>query len=261
MNYSNSLLNAYRAYKKDAECGLLMQALYIDKSIPFGDSDVVNAGIWFEYKATGQKLLNGDTPEPVLLKSNAEAAITKHLTGQLNNFNELYQDISILESGKELLVELNKRKFKGILDVLAESDDKGVHIRDIKTSGLLDNKREEGGWEMLEGEGAWIPEKKHINQAKMYIWLWFQLTGEIVPFVFDVFSNKNPNDFKVIQVNMDEDTLIYYEGKLLELCDELDADLKKGLEAKPHYKKCKACPLLEDCDKAVFIPESEMYYL
>lgn len=261
MNYSNSLLNAYRAYLKDQECGLLLKARYIDKTIEFVTSDVQQAGLWFEFMATGEKLRDGGEPEPVKTKSGALAAISKHLTGQLENFKEVYKDITIVDTGHEVVYDKDGRTFKGIYDVLAENGVLGTHIRDIKASGLINDKRMEGGWVALEGDGPWIPVKKHIHQAKMYIWLWFNVTGEIAAFVFDVFSNVNPTEFKTIEIHMDEDTLNYYEKELLELCDSLDQELEEGLLPKAHYKRCGDCPLSEECEFRMNLPPIESYYL
>lgn len=264
VNYSNTILNAYRSYQQKKGCGKQIMEIYINKTVNFKTSDEQQAGQWFEYITTGATLRNGVVPEPIILTKGGLAAISKHLEGQKVNFENIYSDIKIDSISKELIYEEGVRKFKAILDVLAYfNNETSEHIRDIKTSGLLDNKWEDSGWEMLNGEGSYIPKKKHIYQAKFYIWIWFKLTGNIVDFYFDVFSNKNSNDCKTIKIKMDSDTLEYFETELMQLISELETDLKKGLKAYPDMKRCSKCPekLNKICEFKVNKPQLEEYYL
>lgn len=256
MNISNSTLNAYRDYKYGKACGLQVQAIYIDKTVKFERTDEQKAGMWFEYKATGATNLDGTVPEEITTKTGKTPAIIEHLTGQLENFKNIYANVEIENKGYLIKHELNNRKFIAILDVQGKMNEQ-IIIRDIKTTGLLDNKWEPSGWQDLMGNDSFIPRKKHLNQAQFYIWLFYQVTGEIVPFYFDVFSNKNPYDCKIFKIEMDESTLGYYEVNLIKTIENLELDLKKGLEAKPDVDRCRKCPLNSNCTFKTNLPEIE----
>ena len=259
MNVSNTLLNAYRDYKKMNACGKEITEVYVNKSTIFETSETQQAGQWFEYKATGEALRDGIIPEPVKTKSGLAAAITKHLTGQYDNFKRIYKNLEITHTGEVLEYEENGINYKGILDVVAESEEIGRHIRDIKTTGLIDNIWEATGWGMLMGD-EYKPKKKHLNQAIIYTCLWYKLTGEIIPFYFDVFSNKNPNDCKIVKIVIDEHEIDIHWGDIVKLSTELSEELKKGLTPRPDMKRCRKCPVIE-CEHRTDLPEIETVYL
>jgi len=257
MNISNSLIKAYLDYKKETLCGKLFSAKYIEKIIPYEESKDQQAGKWFEFQATGALPLNGKEPQEVRT-SKGSAAITKHLEGQLANFRTIYADINIQETNFKVETTIDNQRYLAYLDVICEN-----MIRDIKTTGHINNFKDHYGWIQLTGDdnAYWIPEKSHLYQAKFYIWIVFKTTGIVMPFFFDVFSNKNSDDCKTIQVNMDEDSINYFEEWLFETVSELKADIEKGFQCYANYKNCTVCPLFMHCDEKSTKPEIEQYFV
>lgn len=260
-NITTSILTAYKEYLNRKACGIQVQKIYIEKTVSFEESEEVRAGKWFEFMVLGTKNRDGSEPSPVFTASKGvPAAITKHLTGQIENYNNIYSSITKIETSKILEVEYNGYKFKGILDVLAKNTEYGIHIRDIKCTGFLNNKYDSFGWDCFLGNGTFLPEKKHINQAKFYTWLWFELTGEIAVFVFDVFSNNNPNECSIKKISFSKEAIYSFKDNYIMLTEKLDNELQVGLKAVPEMNRCKKCPVL-DCEHKTLLPEVEEYFV
>ena len=263
MNVSNTLLVGFKEYLKQKTCGKFLQAMYVDKTIKIRDedqSDEIKAGKYFEFLVIKTKNRDGSEPAPILTATGKVAAITNHVKGQVDNFKAIYSQFKILETSKVLEVEIDGIKYKGILDVLVEMS-KIPAIRDIKVSGMIANKWEVGGWECLTGNGFAIPEKKHLDQAKMYAWLWYELTGEIVDFYFDIFSNTNPDDCKTIKIRFTEEAILGFREDTIGLAKMLVEELKTGLKAIPELQRCNKCPLSGDCKDRTYTPEIEEYFI
>jgi len=260
-NITQSILTAYKEYLNQKACGIQVQKIYIEKTAKFEDSEETLAGKWFEFMAIGTKNRDGSEPLPVVTAAKGvPAAITKHLTGQLINFKNIYSDVEILEKSYVVTLEVDGYKFKGIFDVLAKNKQYGTHIRDIKCSGHIDNKYDSFGWDCLLGNGAFLPEKKHINQAKFYAWLWYEMTGENPIFVFDIFSNKNPDSCATKELKFSDEAIESYRSEYVKLTQKLDEELKTGLKPLPEMNRCCKCPIL-NCEFKTNKPDVEQYFI
>lgn len=251
-NISNSLLSGYTDYKNEEMCGLYFKAIYIDKSHKFPSSAAMRLGQYFEYICTGEVLRDGTIPQALYTKAKEPTMTADYVRAQLQkkNFNRLYK-YKKYNSGKILEFVIDGQNYKGVLDVdELDQDGKTKAIRDLKYTGVIDNKWENFGW-------VDIRQKKHPNQAKMYIWLWWKLTGNIVPFYFDVFSSKNAWQFKIFKIIMDKTSLIEFETWLIQTVDLLKFDLKVGMIAYPDLEPCRDCPLRNGCSFFTDLPKVE----
>ena len=171
---SYSLIRSYKQYKKGELCGVLLYNALIEKSCEMPiNKEAVNAGKWFEKQATGY----GEDIEPVRIKSGELNAMYRALNGQLKNFDNFRLKWERPDTCFGVILEYdhNGIQTKAIIDVLSSE-----YIRDIKTSGDIDG-RGDFGW------GGDIRFKPQIDQAKMYIWIVWKMTGNILPFYFDIY--------------------------------------------------------------------------
>lgn len=265
-NISNTLVNAYTAYKKQEECGLRVQKVYIEKVVKGTAGDAAKGGLWFEWQALFDHLPDEDKqnePEQILTpKTGKPAAAMKHITAQLDNFKNIYEDIEIQEVQKVLETTIDGIKYKGIIDVLADKKEEGIHIRDVKLTGFLKNKWEEYGWESMQGNGGAIPEKKGLKQAKFYIWLWFHLTGELVPMYFDVFASNNSQDCKTIRVYVTEEGIEEIGNDIQNSALGIREEMKSGgLQPIPDMNRCNKCEFNPWCEHKTNKPRVEHVFI
>lgn len=237
-NISYSLLSKFNDHKDGALCGYRFEQVNLRKQFEEPQSDLAAAGQWFEFKVTGALPRDGKEPEPQTTKTGKLTALYEHLSSQAAiNFPLVYQGVKITEKGKELIVEDHGFRMKMILDVIAEE---GLiqQVRDIKTTGNFNEWQ--GGWAHTVKHPFWS--NPHILQAKMYIWAWWKLYGEIPDFYFDVFANNNPENFEVFQVIITEESLKIFEEELWMISTELKGKAQvEGFEPLPEFKRCREC--------------------
>jgi len=265
-NISNTLINAYTAYKKNEECGLRVQKVYIEKVVNSGSGAAMKGGLWFEWQALFDHLTDEDKlkePEQILTpKTGKPAAAMKNITAQLDNFKNIYQEIEIHEVQKVLETTIDGIKYKGIIDVLAETKEEGIHIRDVKLTGHLNNKWEEYGWEAMQGNGGAIPEKKGLKQSKFYVWLWFHLTGELVPMYFDVFASNNSDDCKTIRVYITEEGIEEIGSDIQNSALSIREEMKNGgLKPIADMNRCNKCEFNHWCEHKTNKPRVEHVFI
>lgn len=288
MNISQSLIKAFEEYAFGESCGKQFQALYIDKSVSFEPSEAMLMGIWFEYLITGEKMRDGTTPLPDLYKgadiefwktvvipeikkgvslseligSESKKLKSKYLylyyQAIMARKSFLYYGFSEIQSGVVWEYETSRgTKTKGILDVLAIRNKKKA-IVDIKSTGMINNKWEEFGWDT----DTLHHKQKLMLQAIHYKWMGIQLFNEDIPFYFFVHGNTNVIDRKIIRVDVSKGTMDRYAG--LENDDQLskvdfiqemvDYNIGIGFESRPDVNRCSKCPLKDDCKDFIDIP-------
>jgi hypothetical protein len=201
MKISQSFVKEYSKYKQKKSCGLQVKAKYID-GIKFPSSDVMQVGNYFEFMATGCLPRTGEIPAPEMVykgtakeklstdyeRANASAEFFKVVSKELN--------IEILETGK--IISIDNRT--GILDIVAKFNNR-ICVIDLKYSGLLEDKWSEFGWETES-----LPYKDNLMvQAVHYTILLSEVCEvdyEDIDFYFFVFNSKDPEDAKIIKVNI-----------------------------------------------------------
>ncbi len=236
MKITNSILQAYREYKQEVLCGELFDKVYLKREVFLETTDAQNAGHWFEYEITGALPAYGDgsSPEPKLTKKGELTAIYKHLENHINTEKNVLKDVKDPAYGVKIEHQDNGFSFNGTLDVYAVDQ-----IRDIKTTGHITNKWDDYGWVNIET-------KKHVDQAKFYLWLVYKMTGKVYRFFFDVYSNKD-NKCKIIEVKVIKKTLEDFEENIIKEAKAIKAESEIGFQLYPDAVKCSNCLLSESC--------------
>lgn len=249
LKISQSMMKSYQDYKNKKECGLLFEAKYIKKNIETPPSPSMKEGIYFEYLATGALPRNGIVPQPEKDSKGNITAAYKRIEESAKFFKEIikHYKIKIIKIG----YSLENEYMKGIIDIFAEWDGMKIFI-DTKYSGLLDDKWNELGWETES-----LPMKdKLMIQGVHYKILGKDCLGEDnIPFLYFVFSSKDPRDMKIIFQNVDPDKIAKHKEDVLRVREEILGWIKKGFTAYPEYRRCRECPLFETCPEKQAIPE------
>jgi hypothetical protein len=216
-------------------------------------------GNYFEFMATGCLPRSGEVPSPEMVyKGTAkERLATDYERANLSAefFKKVIAEhkIKILETGKTI----TKDNRTGILDIVAQFNNR-LCVIDLKYSGLLEDKWSEFGWETES-----LPYKDNLMiQAVHYTILLAEvceLDYSDIDFYFFIFNSKDPEDAKILKINIDSDV---YESHL-EAIDKVYKEVvlnKHNFKPYPSLKLCKSCPLT-DCEYKLTIPAiEEVYY-
>lgn len=264
MNFllTQSLLKDFADYKQGLQCGLQIEAKYF-KGVQFESSAVQKLGQYFEYIATGALPKNGQVPVAERGKNGEnKGKLTKGyqvMADHVDNFSRTMQryGFKLLRRGVRVVFD----KYEGTWDIEAESIGEikmqGIHIKkgdkiiiDLKSTGLIDNKWDEMGWNI----NSLSEKEKLMVQALHYSWLGRKKYGIDYHFIFNVYSNTNSKDCKLIYVQIDPDRFEQHERTLEVAYNMILAEREKGFEAVPSMKECSKCPLNETCDFAIDVP-------
>ena len=259
---SQSLCKALYKYKMGAECGILIEESYINKTnLP--SSEAQELGNYFEYKATGQLPRDGHTPHAKTLKNGKLTLPYQRIHKQVENYQHLMKRLNfeIEQTG----YEFNNPKYSGITDVIAIDNNiksKDIYkkriIIDLKTSGLINDKWTDYGWadESIEEKDELLIQAIHYKMLAKYEW-----GIDDIPFYFMVFSTKNDWEYKVFRVNVDGDTYRQHYDNLLNIKTYLDQQLKIGFQPKPSLARYNGCALNKTCLHSTEIPVIQDVYI
>lgn len=288
---SQSLLKGLLNYRKGNECGLLFQEKYLKGRYDlFPPSDVQNVGAWFEYIATGSVPKNGEVPKPEYMarkkdeKGNPELATAyKLMKSHIENFKKMMAvyGFEIIRVGEDIkvLYPNSVERFgvevwlTGTLDIraIATRDiytidknrfrilvaKKGQEvIIDLKTTGLLDDKWNDYGWELENLDNK----VNLVTQPIHYKYIELLKTGVEPPFIFMLYSSKNPNDARIIDFKVDESAFTEHENFIDAGVLNLLNYQEKGFKPLPSLLKCSECPLKEDCEYRAIVPPISVFY-
>jgi len=239
-------------YDVNTTCGLQIKAKYYD-GIEFPPSEVQLLGQWFEFQATGQTTKYGHVPIAPTLKGGKLPKKYISMLVQVAMFKKMMEDygFEIISTG----TTIEHNGMKGDVDIIAKrlSDGKTVYI-DIKTSGLMEDKWSEFGWDT----SALMYKDRLMIQAVHYTLIGNGILGYYPDFYFLVFSNTNEIERKAIQVYIDPDRYAEH-AKTVNNINLLRARYEQeGYQAVPTVKRCADCPLKENCESAIEIPEIEI---
>ena len=255
---SQSILKSMRSYIEGEECGLKIQAQYVDKVV-FPPSDAQLLGQWFEYECTGAlpPYDSENIPEPKRLKNGNLAKAYERMEYQVANFKALlkHYNIEIQSVGEEI----SYGNARGTTDIIAKVDGQ-IAIIDLKASGLIRDKWNPIGWEDIAN--PYKPKMKLLTQAVHYKYIARNLfQTDDVPFYFWIFSTTNEKDNRIIRVEVDEDEYDLHERELEDAKNYLEIQLKNGFKANPSMLRCRSCPLASTCKhKAEFAEVEKVYY-
>lgn len=251
---SQSLMKNLYDYVIGNMCGKKFEALYMgDANIP--PTPAMNLGNWFEFVATGQLPRDGKTPEPKRLKSGKLSIDYVRMESQAENFHNMMKGngFEIISTGH---VFKKNDIATGIADIIARKDGKTCVV-DVKTSGLLDDRWHEMGWNL----DALDQKDKLLIQAVHYKFLAEEEFGEDVDFYFAVFSTKNEHDCMLIRINVDEDRIQQHITDIYRASQLLEEQIENGFKSTKKHRDCVKCFLKENCEYAINTPEiNEVYY-
>lgn len=248
-------MKSYVDYLTQKECGLLFKGKYIDKNVESIPSDAMKEGIYFEYLATGALPRTGIVPEP---ERTAKGALTTSYE-RIPKAAKLFKDV-VAHYGIKILkvgLVLSTDDMTGITDIYAEWNGEKCII-DLKYSGLIDDKWSDLGWET---------ESLNMKDSLMIQGVHYKLLAEEdlgikdIPFYYFIFNSKNPDDMKIIKQIVDPDKMYFHKQNVLKMKAQILRDIEKGFVAYPDYRKCKKCPLFDNCSKKAEYPQiTEVHY-
>lgn len=244
---SQSLIKAYDKVKRGAMCPLRFDALYVSKTAKSEPSEAMRLGHYFEYIATGNLPKEGYTPEPVLLKSGANAgkpnADYARAIAQAENFKADLAALGFTIKAKGVkLMHPVEEDIVGEADLLAEHKTLGECLIDLKYSGLINNKWDELGWEEPEYKTA------HMIQAVHYKFI------KRIPFFFAVYSSANDWERKWLRIEVDPDQMTSHYALIQAVRSELAS---RNFQPVPDFKQCLKCEIADICKKRRTVPEIE----
>ena len=274
---TQSLIKNLRDYQEGkGECGLQIEAKYIrGEWNKFEPTDVMRLGTWFEYKLTRAIPKNGEVPQPVTKRDGNLTAPYERMLKHVDNFKKLQTILGfkILDND----VTWSWEDLAGTLDLLCESTKDIIQdgiiivkkgqkfIADIKSTGLLDDKWNDYGWN-LNNLGN---KTKIITQPIHYKYLGKQLYGEDMPFLFFLFHSNQEYDFRVINFVVDEDVYDDHLEWVSWTRTWMNHYVKEGFTAHidtqegkiyPSVKKCAECPLKVGCKGFRVIPTIDTFH-
>jgi hypothetical protein len=258
LTISQSLLKALTKYAEKKECGLKIEALYIDK-VKGTTTPAQALGNWFEYKCTGAlPAYHPEVPEPKVLKSGKLSVAYERMLNQVENYKQAIKHYKVTDIKEG--VSFNWGNITGTADIIAKVDGK-PSIIDIKTTALFDNKWEEFGWNTEHLAGEFRPKLNLLLQALHYKWLYKNIYGEDADFYFWVFSTTNQNDFKIIKVNIEDELYEEHANDIRAALNFLMHNIKTGFRAIPEISRCAKCFLSESCTSKIEVPVvSEVWF-
>tara|TARA_R110002012_G_scaffold281726_1_gene471041 strand:- start:1617 stop:2387 length:771 start_codon:yes stop_codon:yes gene_type:complete len=254
-NITQSLIKELEKYNQKKVCGLQLKAKYYD-NIQFPPSDVQLLGQWFEYKATGQKNRDGEIPEAPTLKNGNLPKKYKDILEHIEPFNKMISDnnFEIIETGKRLI----HRGLQGDVDlVLKDKITNKIVFGDIKTTGLINDKWNEFGWD----EDSLQFKHNLMIQAIHYKLLGI-LEYEYEPdFYFFLFSNTNTVERKIYKITLNDNRLEEHLAHVERIYQiKLKAE-KEGYKAYPNTKECSKCAIKDTCNSFTNVPLiTDIYY-
>jgi hypothetical protein len=254
---SQSFLKAFNDMRLGNECGLVVKAKYIDKTLEGVPSEVMELGHFFEFMATGSLPRDGRIPQAKLVNQGKPSQrLSDDYQRAMDSamyFKEViqYYGINIVETGKVI----TQQGMTGILDILANWNNR-VSIIDTKYSGLLEDRWNDMGWHIDS-----LPDKhKLMIQGVHYkILMSLKLGCDIndIDFYFFVFDSKNPRNAKIIKQEVDELTLQQHLKVVEFVKKELEKPHELVFKPRPSLKLCNDCLLRNTCDFKVEFPEIE----
>lgn len=259
---SQSLVKSLFDYKNDEECGLKIEASYIN-GINFASNDVQELDNYFEYICTKQLPRDNHTPIAKMLKNGNKSLPYVRMDKQKENYENIMKSYNweVEKTG----FSFTNPKYSGIADIIAldkniKSKDKNKQriIIDLKTSGLLNDKFSKWGWadESIEEKWDLLIQAIHYKMLAK-----FEFGIEDIPFYFMIFSNKNDYECKIFEINIDEATRYQHFQNLENIKKYLDKCIKEGFKPKPSLLRCNRCLMNKSCLHQLEVPQIQKVYV
>jgi hypothetical protein len=261
MRISQSMIKDLIKYQEGKLCGLQFVEKYIKGNFDkFFASGAMSIGTWFEYQLTGALPKDGRIPLPEKTTKGELTAPYKKMLGHVADFKAtmLYYGFEIVSIGEKI----SHGDLEGTLDLRLKATqtittESGIRIEkgevffvDLKTSGLLDNKWADYGWEIDNLSN------KHnlVMQPILYKYIEMKNTGKDVKFLFFLYNTNDSTDSRIINFVCDEDAYLDLEVTIKNARILLERHTKKGWKAKPSKSVCAKCPIKIGCPSFTGVP-------
>lgn len=252
---SEKLIKALFKYKNGDECGLRINAEFVEGNTKFPNTEEEDLLDYFKYQAINKMPELNVIPQIKRLKNGNPSIEYARIDKHCLNLSKMLSRMN-LEIEKTSFAFTNP-KYEGVCDIVAlnhkiKSKDlnKKRIIIDLNVSSSINDKVY--GWGNDNLHERWDITLKAIHYKMMAKYEW---GIEDIPFYFMVFSLKNDWEFKVISIRVEEETLKTHYNNLKNIKLFLDETMKVGFTPFPNYSVCKDCPLETTCSSAEDIPQ------
>jgi hypothetical protein len=270
---SQSFIKDFSSYLEGEECGLIINAKYVDDRIlddPDADPGAKELGAYFEFLAFGALPKSGIVPKAKMMASGKDMMAEYRLaTINAKRVRELITVTWKLEIVK-VGWHVTKGRFSGTIDMLCKATDfvtfdngeswePGQYIViDLKYSGLVGDTTpsyNKHGWKFSP-----VQRRYHGIQAKQY----YFITDE-TPFYFLVTQSNNKegtvSDMKFFHVKIDQTDVARHINEANEYFEKFEVMAQVGFTPRPSLKRCSKCPLREECTVKHVYPHPETILL
>ncbi len=243
------MIKSLMSYNLGNLCGLQFEEKFIkgnfDKFAPTG---AMSIGTWFEYKLTGAKPKDGKIPEPQYTKKGELTAEYAKMLNHIDSFKStmMFYGFTIETVGEKIV----HGDLEGTLDLRCRATqdiktESGVVIKkgesfivDLKTSGQLDNKWADYGWELNN-----LSNKVNIVlQPILYKYI-EKLNGRDTKFLFFLYNTQDKDDCRIINFICDDSAFLELEKTIDNSRKMVEKHKRTGWKAKPNKKICAKCPI------------------
>lgn len=266
MRISQSMIKSLIDYHEGNLCGLVFQEKFVNGNFDkFLASDAMAVGTWFEYELTGAVPKDGKIPEPQRTKNGELLAQYKKMLQHIKDFKAtmMYYGFEIVSIGEKIkhgdlegTLDLRCRAKQRIVTPTGIIIEKGEEfIVDLKTSGLLDNKWMDYGWEIENLANKY----KIVIQPIMYKYIEKMNTGKDIKFFFFLYNTQDEFDSRIIHFICDDDAFAELEATIENARKLLRIHMGKW-EARPSKKVCSKCPIRIGCKSFAAVPPITDFY-
>jgi len=243
MNISQSLMNAVLS----KNCAYAIDLQYNQK-VERETSETMKRGNYFEWLVLGKSL--SDAPQLEKLKSGAKSQAEKDIDdlAEVAKTTLKHLGLNMEDATSQLRIEV--QGMSGVIDFVTND------IQDKKRQALYDLKYTETKYD--DRWNGWADFERQVDykrQAKHYIFLWYLVNKEYLPFYFVVFGKSGW--CRVIKCVLTQESLDVHVEEVSMVKNLLEQWSKAGYPANPDYEKCADCRVSEHCQYKKIIPDVE----
>lgn len=259
---SEELIKELHKYKLQKECGLRIEAKYIN-GVKFPLSEAEELENYFKYIVLGKLPSDNNAPKGKLLKNGNLSIDYQRIESQKVNLTYIMNRLNYEIEHKSFL--FTNPKYTGVADIIALDKNiktkdpyKNRIIIDIQRSSYLNDKLNPLGWDDESIANKWdiLIRAIHYKILAKYEW-----GINDIPFYFIVFNTKNDWEYKIFKIEVNDATKSQHFINLNSAKNFLDETLSHGWIAYPNYKVCKDCPLGITCNNSVDMVKIKEVYI
>ena len=158
---------------------------------------------------------------------------------------------------KDTGIKLEHRGLEGTIDLILEHNEtKKIAFGDIKTTGLINDKWNEFGWE---------EESLQFKHNLMIQPIHYKILGTLEygyepDFFFFIFSNTNTIERKLLKIQLNDERMDEHITYLYKIKSIKEQSEKEGWIPYPSSKGCSKCPINDSCPHFTTVPPVKTIY-